>query len=57
MAGINRKRTAKEYDVKFYVTWNQIRGAFDKKRTGYQRVDFLIMKAVQSDWQLLMQSV
>jgi hypothetical protein len=34
MAGINRKRTAKEYDVKFYVTWNQIRGAFDKKRNG-----------------------
>jgi hypothetical protein len=34
MAGINRGRPAKEYDVKFYVTWNQVRRAFDIKRDG-----------------------
>ncbi len=34
MAGMKRGRPAKEYDVKFYVTWNQVRRAFDVRRDG-----------------------
>jgi hypothetical protein len=34
MKGKSSKRPAKDYDVKFYVTWNQDRRLFDIKRDG-----------------------
>jgi hypothetical protein len=34
MIGKSSKRLAKDYDVKFYVTWNQDRRLFDIKRDG-----------------------
>jgi hypothetical protein len=34
MTGKSRKWPAKEYDVKFYVTWHQNRRVFDIKRDG-----------------------
>jgi hypothetical protein len=34
MSGISRGRPAKEYDIKFYVAWNQVRRAFEIKRDG-----------------------
>jgi hypothetical protein len=45
----SRVRPAKEYDIKFYVVWNQDRRAFDVKRDGVPTGHFAKDKSTAID--------